>query len=61
MQRLVRNFSFPTKGVVSVNDKCEHCDEEFGLDFPRTQSESILSELVSDTYAFKFSHIPWSP
>ena len=61
MQRLVKKFSFPTKGVVSVNDKCEHCDEEFGLAFPRTQSESILSELVSDTYAFEFSCFSWSP
>ena len=58
MQRLVKIFSFPTKGVVSINDKCEHCDEEFGIDFPRTKSESTLSEVVSDTYAFEFSRIP---
>ena len=61
LQRLVITLSLPTKGVVSVNDICEHCDEEFGLPFPRTKCESILSEVVYDTYAFDFSYIPWSP
>ena len=57
MKRLVITLSFPTKGFVSVNDISEHCYEEFRLAFPRTKSESNLSEVVSDTFIFEFSRI----
>ena len=56
LQRLVRNISLPIESVVSVNDISEHCDEDFVLAFPKTKYESNLSELVSDTSAFEFSH-----
>ena len=61
LQRLVITLSLPAEGVVSVNDISEHCDEDFGIAFPRDKSESILSEVASDTSAFEFSHISCSP
>ena len=61
MQRLVRNISFPTECAIAVSDISEHCNEEFGLTFPRTKSESDVSNLVSDTSAFDFPLISWSP
>ena len=44
MQRLVINISFPIEGAIFGSDIYEHCDEEFGLTFHRTKSESILFE-----------------
>ena len=60
-QRLVRTLSLPIEVVVSVNDISEHCDEEFGIAFPRTKSESSLTEVVSNTSSFEFFRISWSP
>ena len=57
MQSLVINISFPAEGVIFVSDISKHCDEEFGLTLPITKSESILSRLVSDTFAFDFPPI----
>ena len=60
MKRLVITFSFPTEGVY-VNDISEHCNKEFGLAFPRTKYESILSKVTYDTFSFDFPHISLSP
>ena len=60
LQRLSRTLSFPIQGVFSVNDISEHCNEEFGIAFPRTKSDSSLSEVVFDTSAFDFPCISWS-
>ena len=61
LQRFVITLSLPIEGVVSVNYISKHCDEEFGLAFPRTKFESSLFEVVFDTFAFEFSRISWSP
>ena len=57
LQRLAITLSFHTESVVSVNDISEHCNEDFGLTFPRTKYEPNLFDLVSDTSAFDFPHI----
>ena len=57
LQRLVRNISFHAEGAIVVSDISEHFNEEFGLTFPGTKSESSLSDLVFDTSAFDFPHI----
>ena len=61
MQSLVINISFSIEGVIFLSDISKHYDEEFGLTFTRTKFESSVSDLVSDTSAFDFPHISWSP
>ena len=61
LPRLVKILSFPTNSAIYVGDISEHCNEECGLSFPRSKSQSSLFDLASDTSAFDFPYISWSP
>ena len=41
---------------MSIDDIFEHGGQNFDLNFPRTKSESSLSEAVFDPSPFDFSH-----
>ena len=55
--QLHRNFSLPAEGVISIHDISEHFSEEFEPNFPKTKSQSSLSEATLDPSEFEFTHI----
>ena len=61
LPRLVRILSFPADSAISVGNISEHCNKECGLSFPISKYESSLSDLASNTSAFDFPCISWSP
>ena len=56
---LYRTSSLPSEGAAFIDDISEHGGQNFDLIFPRTKSESSLSEAVFDPSQFDFSRTSW--
>ena len=56
---LYQTSSLPSEGTTSIDDISEHGGKNFDLNFPRTKSESSLSEVVFNPSPFDFLHTSW--